>query len=283
MRESILCATDLTQSSAPAVARAAWLARRWEARLTLLHVADSEQLPDVVADEIRDTTAALRAGLDGLEAPAGAAVLVRSGDPFEVILDTAGQVAASIIVLGAHRRRRFLDIFRGTTAERVIRAGSLPVLMTHRPPEAGWRHVMIATDLSESSRHALLTARDLGLLEAERITVVHAFAPIARMVMSYQGAPSDQIRREVAAEREALRRRLRRFIADCDPALRADAVVVEGDAPGALQRAVTHRRADLLVVGTLGASGFRRLILGSIAEAVLARASVDVLAVPPPR
>lgn len=281
MTKAVLCATDLTPRSALAVERAAWLARRWDAALTLLHVADSEQLPDVITDEIRDTTAALQAQLGSLGADA--AVLVRSGDPFEVILDSASEAGAAVIVLGPHRRRRFLDIFRGTTAERVIRAGSLPVLMTHRPPEAGWRHVMIATDLSESSRHALLTARDLGLLEAERITVVHAFAPIARMVMSYQGAPSDQIRREVAAEREALRRRLRRFIADCDPALRADAVVVEGDAPGALQRAVTHRRADLLVVGTLGASGFRRLILGSIAEAVLARASVDVLAVPPPR
>lgn len=279
MTKAVLCATDLTPRSALAVERAAWLARRWDAALTLLHVADSEQLPDVITDEIRDTTAALQAQLGSLGADA--AVLVRSGDPFEVILDSASEAGAAVIVLGPHRRRRFLDIFRGTTAERVIRGGSLPVLMARQGPPADWRHVMIAADFSDCCRHALLTARDLGLLDAARVSVLHAFAPVARMVMSYQGAPLTDIRREIAAERAALRRRLQRFVAECDPALRAKAVVVEGDGPAALHKAVADRGADLLVVGTRGAAGIRRLVLGSTAEAVLARASVDVLAVPP--
>lgn len=281
MTKMVLCATDLSQRSAPAVERAAWLVDRWDGALTLLHVADSEQLAAVIEDEVRDTAAALQAQLGRLGGQVTKSALVQTGDPFEAILTAAAEYRASVIVLGAHRRRRFLDIFRGTTAERVIRAGTVPVLTARQAPARPWRHVMVAVDLSDASRHALQGARDLGLLDAERVTVVHAFVPIARMLMSYQGAPVGDIRREVAAERADLRRRLRRFVETCDPVLRAEPLVVEGEAAGALQKAVAERGADLLVVGTRGGGGVRRLILGSTAEAILARASVDVLAVPP--
>jgi nucleotide-binding universal stress UspA family protein len=53
------------------------------------------------------------------------------------------------------------------------------------------------------------------------------------------------------------------------------------DVPGAILSYAASTRADLLALGTHGRSGFQRLVLGSIAEKVLRRASCPVLIVPP--
>jgi len=283
MQRTILVASDLTMRSREALDRAAWLAEAWNARLSVLHVADEEQLPEVIADEVRDTTAALERDLQTVgSTEMGKEVLVRTGDPFEVILAAADERDASLIVLGSHRVRRFRDIFRGTTAERVIRAGSRPVLMARGGPRTAWRHVMIALDFCDASQHALRRARALGVLNGAQVTVIHVLSPIPRIVMSYQGTHQSEIRNTTSAEVAAAADRLRALVDEIAPDLRPRFLVVEGEGPTAIQSAMAEKGADLLVVGTSGASGLRRLMVGSMAEALLATTTTDVLAVPAP-
>jgi nucleotide-binding universal stress UspA family protein len=61
--------------------------------------------------------------------------------------------------------------------------------------------------------------------------------------------------------------------------------VVEATAPAEdvayrIQRAATECGADLIVMGTHGRRGFRRLVLGSVAERVLRNATCPVLLIP---
>lgn len=281
MRRTILVATDLTARSREALDRAVWLAQAWDARLCVLHVADDEQLPEVIADEVRDTTAALQGQMAQTGLPdRGDDVLVRTGDPFETILETADERDAWLIVLGSHRSRRFRDIFRGTTAERVIRAGNRPVLMARGGPRTGWRHAMVALDLSDASRDALARARATGLLDGAQVTLIHVVSPDARTVMSYQGTHPDAVSSTFAAERLAIQDRMRAMAAGIDPDMQPRLLVVEGEAPEVIPAAMREVDADLLVVGTSGSGGLRRLVLGSTAEGLLARAPTDVLAVP---
>ena len=51
--------------------------------------------------------------------------------------------------------------------------------------------------------------------------------------------------------------------------------------PAEILDQATNMRADLLVIGTHGRSGFERLLLGSVAEKVLRKASCPVITVPP--
>ena len=63
--------------------------------------------------------------------------------------------------------------------------------------------------------------------------------------------------------------------------LRIDVIVDQGN-PG--RRILDHARtlpADLIVIGTHGQSGFERLVLGSVAERVLRKATCPVLTIPP--
>jgi nucleotide-binding universal stress UspA family protein len=58
-------------------------------------------------------------------------------------------------------------------------------------------------------------------------------------------------------------------------------VIKEGLIAGEIVRFSESDRADLLVMGTHGRSGFEHLILGSVTESVLRHASCPVLTVPP--
>ena len=49
------------------------------------------------------------------------------------------------------------------------------------------------------------------------------------------------------------------------------------------ENAAKDSKADLIVLGTHGESGFMKWLIGSVAESVLSHSEVDVLAVPPPR
>ena len=64
------------------------------------------------------------------------------------------------------------------------------------------------------------------------------------------------------------------------PGITIEAVVREGSTASEILEQATGMPADLLVIGTHGRSGFERLVLGSVAERVLRKASCPVLTVP---
>ena len=55
----------------------------------------------------------------------------------------------------------------------------------------------------------------------------------------------------------------------------------EGEAFGAISRAVDEIRPDLLIMGTRGRSGLLKILIGSVTEEALRSLNVDILAVPP--
>jgi nucleotide-binding universal stress UspA family protein len=75
---------------------------------------------------------------------------------------------------------------------------------------------------------------------------------------------------------------VKRFInADAAPDTAVTTLVREGNVASEILTQATDMKADLLVMGTHGRSGFERLLLGSTTEKVLRKASCPVLTVPP--
>ena len=63
-----------------------------------------------------------------------ASVMIRSGDPRDMIPATAGEVGADLIVMGTHGRRGISRALLGSVTESVVRTASVPVLTVHRGP-----------------------------------------------------------------------------------------------------------------------------------------------------
>lgn len=140
--------------------------------------------------------------------------------------------------------------------------------------------IILGVDDSPHSLAAVEFVRKMKWPEDTSITVLSvARIPVSAYAMVDMPAVggntewlSEQVRfhEEVAARIE---RQLR------DAGLKTVGRVVEGDPREALVRAAETERADLIVVGSHGRSGLRRLLLGSVANHVVTHAPCNVMVV----
>jgi nucleotide-binding universal stress UspA family protein len=138
--DKILVPVDFSNCSTQALDYALAFAAPFNASLILLHVVEPAVPPDdylAVASAMNKTNENLvRAGRERLEELAreklrgqvSCQTLVRIGRAHSEIADTANALGADIIIMGTHGRTGFHHALLGSTAERVIRHASCPVL-----------------------------------------------------------------------------------------------------------------------------------------------------------
>lgn len=282
MLKSILVASDLSTRSKPAVQRGALLAKAHRARLCVLNVVDDNFAGDRIYAEVARIEHDLATHVEGFGKPADFAVAVRGGHTFKTISEEAHTRAADLIIMGAHRRQVLRDVFVGTTIERVIRTAGRPVLMANSKTGERWRKVLVTTDLSDVSSDAARTAHRLGFLEDVRVSFAYGYAPVTRHMMTHAGIPEERIRQEIERESQTARKDLTKFVERLGLGERNySAHVFDGVGADAIEELVEDSKPDLLVIGTRGLSGVQRLFLGSVAQDLMGRLEIDVLAVPP--
>jgi nucleotide-binding universal stress UspA family protein len=152
---TILHPTDFSDRSRNALQLATALARDYRAKLVLLHVVPRPIVAfgdGVIPPEPEDFREEARAKLDGLAAPGpGVAVErhVTEGDPAAVIVHSARELSADLIVLGTHGRTGLGRLLMGSVAEQVVRKAACPVLTVSAPfPPAAPPGTPVAEEMS---------------------------------------------------------------------------------------------------------------------------------------
>jgi nucleotide-binding universal stress UspA family protein len=166
--KNILYATDLSETSVRAFAYAASLANMYGAVITILHVVAEIQGEEFILNMIdtdtwneikkrhyseareilsgtkRDHVAikeVLQAFCEVVKADAEDQsfvtdeILIESGTPAEVIVQTAQEQHCDVIVMGTHGHGVIADFLMGSTAKWVIRHSPIPVLVVRLPKE----------------------------------------------------------------------------------------------------------------------------------------------------
>ncbi len=141
-------------------------------------------------------------------------------------------------------------------------------------------HVLVATD---GSSHALDAARFavtvLDPASVHEVTVLSAITPLQPALTSVSQVIWDQL--DAAADKAA-NDAVQAATAVLDPRFGAvKSVIARGPAAFEIVRVAKEANADLIVIGSHGWGGFRSLLLGSVSDAVLHRASCPVLVVRP--
>jgi nucleotide-binding universal stress UspA family protein len=140
--KTIVCAVDFSKGSERALEHAAVLAKATGARIELLHVYQLPVLalpdgvvtatPEFVARLTNQAQEALDAHRARLEAlGVRASTCLREGNAVETIVGRANELGASLLVVGTHGRSGFKRFMLGSTAERVVRLATVPVLSVH--------------------------------------------------------------------------------------------------------------------------------------------------------
>jgi nucleotide-binding universal stress UspA family protein len=279
----IVAATDFSTRSNRAVRQAGLLAQPAGAHLHVVHVVDDDQPDDLVRMEKREAERVLAEQLASIPELQGVQVQpkVVAGDPFDGILRAAADAGADLVVMGSHRKQLLLDIFVGTTIERVIRKGAFPVLMVNNEAQRKYENVVVPVDLSDASAHALRVAQSTGLIAGERATLLYAFVALAKGKMFMAGYDKNRIDSYIASERRLANEELTAYLSANNLGARWPLRLEEGTPMEIISRAVVDMRPDLLVMGTHGRSAVIKALIGSVTEEALRSLSVDILAVPP--
>ena len=142
------------------------------------------------------------------------------------------------------------------------------------------KRILCPIDFSEYSRHAIDHGVALARQYESTITALHVFPTMP--VMAYApGMPGFDPIVLTPGLRDQLLVDLKGFIeTESAPGVPMKPLIREGDPVSEILSQATDMNADLLVLGTHGRSGFERLLLGSVTEKILRKASCPVLTVP---
>jgi nucleotide-binding universal stress UspA family protein len=130
------------------------------------------------------------------------------------------------------------------------------------------RRILCPSDFSESSAHAIEQALSLATHYHSSIAALHVVDPFG---LSNDAGLIDTQRRRIE----------RAFEPAIAVGIQVDITVEVGSAARAIIERARRLPADLIVMGTHGASGFEHLVLGSVTEKVLRTATCPVMTVPP--
>lgn len=274
--KKLLVATDLSARSERALKRAILLARQLGAHLEVLHVVDDAMPESIIATyegAARDTLDQLLGTITDAASLKPTVTFMR-GEGYREILLHAEQHDIDLIVLGI-TRHNMAALFTGTTAERIIRVGDIPVLMAKDPAEGPYQRVLVATDNSPSAARALFCA--LAVAPKATFCVVHvAHVP-------FKGLLGQQAHDDMRSEHDqGFNDKLAAHISQAATALGIDppeptVLIEEGDVTHILRRKIGEFNPDLLVLGTHGRAALHHALVGSLAQKMLSDPPADVL------
>jgi universal stress protein E len=137
--------------------------------------------------------------------------------------------------------------------------------------------IVAGVDLSAPSDHATARAASIALAHHAKLVLVHATSDVAPPEHD-----DPKLLEQLGEVTAAMRVEIVRRLADEVIALRARGVDVElvspeGPPGEVVPQVARDRGAQLICVGTHGTTGISRLLLGSVATAILRHASCDVL------
>jgi nucleotide-binding universal stress UspA family protein len=208
--------------------------------------------------------------------------IVHVGSPAEAIVDVAERHEVAMIAMATHGysglRRRTL----GNTADKVIHAATVPVLIIRAAMEPNisapaLRRILVPLDGSPLARQALPHACQLAGQAHGELLLLTITAPQHRsgheiMVPEQQASGlQDEARTLRATLSEQLLNEVAPFMeGQGEPKLAVTPLVAHGsNVAEAIIEAAERNHADLVVMATHGYSGLRRWALGSVADSVL--------------
>jgi nucleotide-binding universal stress UspA family protein len=291
---SLLVPVDLSPLSDRVVGRAVSLPVAAGGTVTLLHVVPRSLPIRARRQAEKDARTALAGEALHASKALGPNIALKHtvsvGAPAAEIADHASRVKADLIVMGRGAARPMRDSFLGSTAERVVRQGRLPILVVRLPARAPYRRPMLGLDLDEAAKAVLAMLFRVIPPPRPPVAVIHAHdAPY--LGMAHAGLSEEEIEEEEHRYRPTVIAKLAQVVAGARHAQKnaVDEVpefktyVRFGDPRGVIKAAVRQLDTDLLVLGTHGYSGISQVFLGTVAGDILRDVRCDVLVVPPRR
>jgi nucleotide-binding universal stress UspA family protein len=252
--KNILFATDFSDVSQHALLHALAMAKRYDSKLTVVHVAPPEAQTPIPMEPVplemdwqKKKAAESLARLEDYEPlhmyPHD--TILRQGNPWPEISEIIADKGTDLIVLGTHGRGLIGTLVLGSVAEQVLRHATCPVLtvgpdvMNNLIDHEQLSHILFATDFSETSMHALPYALSLAEENDAEFTLLHVLEELRPMPIEYS--------KELLADH--CKRLWDLVPAEANLWCKPQVVVEVGGAAASIVHTAHDRKVDLIVMG----------------------------------
>jgi nucleotide-binding universal stress UspA family protein len=247
--------------------------------IILLHVIYASHLPQVHEGYIPKLADALRRLLDAKMNEAASIVenagltvkrRIELGVPHREILKVADEENVSLIVCGREHKGAFGEIFIGSTTDKIIRYGTIPVYVPKCPigPDVAsqadafcrdpFRRILYPTDWSECARNTLHYLKGIKDASVGEIVVAHVMDEKAMKLQ-----PEEKFREFERVDREKLQQ--------VKEELEKEGFMVKtllrvGNPRGELIRIARYENISLIVMGAHGKGRMEGILWGSVSR-----------------
>ena len=205
--------------------------------------------------------------------------VIANGRPGDTIVSLAEQSGADLIVVGSRGHGTLETMLLGSVSSEVIDHAHVPVLVARGRKVD---HVLFAWDGSDRAEAAVPPLTGWGLFTASHVDVL-SVADAEPPWWVRAGIVSEDVAAEAYREAAEPSRRQHEEMAEQmaewlrTAGLNAVPLSREGDPAETIVAFATDHDTDLIVLGTQGRTGLRRLLMGSVARNVVIHAPCSVL------
>lgn len=265
--EKILLATDGSEFSSGAVREAIRFAQRCNSKLYVISVVETNPELEIYGPEVverieKETRNNLeeikeRADKEGISCEV---ISHRGENTSEFIIKEAEKISANVIIMGRRGRSGIKRLMMGSVTALVIGGAPCNVFVVPRAGELICEKILVATDGSvyseKAAREAISIAKRCGsTLMAISVAEKEEYIPRAEKNVNY-------VKNLASSE-----------------GVDIETFTVTGTPYEAITTTAQVKKADLIVVGTHGRTGLQKLLMGSVAERVIALSHCAVLVV----
>ena len=265
--EKLLLATDGSKFSEGAIREALSLSKRCSSKLIAVSVIKTNlefevTMPQVIEKEEEEASKHLasikaKTSKEGIDCET---ITVHGEEPYQEIIDAATRNQVNTIIMGRHGRTGLPRLMMGSVTARVIGHSPFNVLVIPPDAKVECRNILIATDGSRFSEAAAREA--IGIAKK---------CESALIVVSVTWNDS-----EISAVENNVRKIVGLAKAE---GVEAEGRTLIGKPYEAIVDTAKQRHTDLIIVGSHGKTGLKRLLMGSVTERVIGHSETAVLVV----
>ena len=265
--EKLLLATDRSLFSEGAVREAIRFAKKCSSKLYVMSVLETNPEYETIGSSVfeKEETEAMhylesvktQASREGLECEI---MLHRTDEPYRSIVDEATEKKVDMIVIGRRGRKGLMKVLMGGVAAKVIGHAPCKVLVVPKAAQIEYRTLLVATDGSVHSNAAVLEA--IGIAKRCGSSVV-------ALSVAHSAEELEEAQALVANVVEKAK----------EEGIPVDGLTTIGRPFDAIVETAGGRGADLIVMGTYGKTGIKKLLMGSSTEKVIGNAGWAVLVI----
>jgi nucleotide-binding universal stress UspA family protein len=206
------------------------------------------------------------------------------------IVDTLKKEKAHLVVVGSRGLSGVKRFLLGSVSERVLIHARCSVLVVRGQPRRGDTHhaggmqVLVAFDGSPHASAAVDLLAKLGLPRSAVVTLLHVVETHDYLTSRLMATGRSDLQRLAEEVMQARKQAGSRMLEKAQRVLKrrsltVDTLVAEGHAAEAILKTAERIRADLVVMGSRGLTGMKRLLLGGVSHRVARHAPCSVLVV----